>query len=52
MGVWYIRVRAKRRKQLDPDLLIQAVIALSKQLTEEARQQEAAEQQNDSEAAS
>lgn len=36
---WRIRVRGKQREQVNADLLVQAVIALGRQLAEEARQE-------------
>lgn len=40
MGAWYIRVTGKRRKDVNIDLLVQAVIALGEQLREEYRQRQ------------
>lgn len=40
MGAWYIRVTGKRRKQLDVNLLVQAIIALGEQLRDEERQRQ------------
>ena len=38
MAAWLIRVTAKRRKEIDKDLLVQAVLALGRQLREQERQ--------------
>lgn len=51
MGAWYIRVIGKRRKDVDSNLLVQAVIALGEQLREEERQEHLAEQQRQQAAA-
>jgi hypothetical protein len=37
MGAWYIRITGKRRKDVDLNLIVQAVIALGEQLREEER---------------
>jgi hypothetical protein len=37
MGAWYIRIIGKRRKDVDLNLIVQAVIALGEQLREEER---------------
>ena len=34
---WRIRIRGKKRQQMDSTLLVQAVLALGRQLREEAR---------------
>lgn len=49
MGAWYIRITGKHRKEVDLDLLIQAVLVLGEQLREEERQAaaEQAAQQTD-----
>jgi hypothetical protein len=48
MGAWYIRITGKRRKDVDLNLIVQAVIALGEQLREEERQAAAtANQQHD-----
>lgn len=36
MGAWYIRITSDRRKEVDVNLIVQAVIALSEQLRQEA----------------
>lgn len=38
MAAWLIRVTAKRRKEIDKDLLVQAVLALGRQLWEQEQQ--------------
>ena len=38
MGAWRIRVTGTQRKEVDADLLMQAVLALAEQLREEERQ--------------
>jgi hypothetical protein len=38
MAEWLIRIVGKQRKEIDIDLVVQAVIALGHQLAEEARQ--------------
>ena len=35
MATWLIRVIGKRRKEIDKDLLVQAILALGRQLWEE-----------------
>jgi hypothetical protein len=47
MGAWYIRITGKRRKDVDLDLIVQAVIALGEQLREEERQAAGAERPPD-----
>ena len=34
---WYVRITEKRRKEIDVDLLVQAVLALREQLDKEAQ---------------
>jgi hypothetical protein len=39
MAEWLIRITGKQRKDVDLDLVVQAVVALGRQLAEEARQE-------------
>ena len=41
MAEWLIRIIGKQRKDIDLDLVVQAVVALGRQLAEEARRTEA-----------
>jgi hypothetical protein len=34
---WYVRITEKKRKEIDVDLLVQAVLALREQLDKEAQ---------------
>lgn len=47
---WYVRITEKRRKEIDVDLLVQAVLALREQLDKEAqnRQDEAEHEEENS----
>jgi hypothetical protein len=40
MAVWLIRVIGKRRKEIDKDLVVQAILALGRQLHEEQQSDE------------
>lgn len=53
MAAWLIRVTAKRRKEIDKHLLVQAVLALGRQLWQQeeqaahtARQRDGAQEQS------
>lgn len=46
-GQWRIRITGKQRKQVNVRLLVQAVIALGKQLAEEVRSSEDNQQIDD-----
>jgi hypothetical protein len=42
MGAWHIRISGKRRQHVDPNLIVQAIIALGEQLQREEQQRQAA----------
>jgi hypothetical protein len=49
MGKWRIRITGSQRKNVDTELLIQAVIALGEQLSDEAQQLAPDDERGDSE---